>query len=184
MSGETARDGAASELRDQIAEALQMAFVALLGNHETSTTGPLTYETLADAVMAAPALRVRLDLLAEYENAITWNTSCLACSRTLDASIRDHDRAERAEAAIEQYHMLINKMRHGEHPFGGSAADSADILDAALDQAGTEDNEEPNQPVNWQAIVPEVLPAPMAYRLRPGERPRGETTIHLPGDDR
>jgi hypothetical protein len=102
MSGETARDGAARELRDQIAEALQMAFVALLGNHETSTTGPLTYETLADAVMAAPALRVRLDLLAEYENAITWNTSCLACSRTLDASIRDHDRAERAEAAIER----------------------------------------------------------------------------------
>jgi hypothetical protein len=157
------QDGAASELRDQIAEAI--------GSNMILRKSP---GQIADAVMAIVGSEVERfrKLSADIED----------IASVAIASWRQ--RAEQAEAALEQYHMLINKMRHGEYPFGGSAADSADILDAALDQAGTEDNEEPNQPVNWQAIVPEVLPAPMAYRLRPGERPRGETTIHLPGDDR
>jgi len=37
-------------------------------------------------------------LIAKYENAITWDTSCLSCAAVLDSSIRDHERAERAEA--------------------------------------------------------------------------------------
>jgi hypothetical protein len=36
--------------------------------------------------------------VGEYEGAISWGTSCLACSKVLDASIRDHERAEAAEA--------------------------------------------------------------------------------------
>jgi hypothetical protein len=136
------------ELRDQIAETLQMAFVALLGNHETSTTGPLTYEILADAALAAPALRVRLDLLAEYENAITWNTSCLACSRTLDTSIRDHDRAERAEAAIKRARDLAEELaglapgdEWGETVADTLAADVARSFLAALSPASGSEKE-------------------------------------------
>ncbi len=36
--------------------------------------------------------------LAELENAVTWETSCLSCSRVLDASAAERERAERAEA--------------------------------------------------------------------------------------
>jgi hypothetical protein len=38
--------------------------------------------------------------IAEYENAITWETSCTSCATVLDSSIKDHDRAERAEAKL------------------------------------------------------------------------------------
>jgi hypothetical protein len=40
--------------------------------------------------------------IAEYENAITWDTTCLNCSQLLDRSIFDHERAERAEAALRE----------------------------------------------------------------------------------
>ena len=38
--------------------------------------------------------------LAELENAVTWNTSCLSCARLLDSSIAEHERAERAEEKL------------------------------------------------------------------------------------
>ena len=38
--------------------------------------------------------------LAEHENAITWETSCLSCARVLDRSYAETCRAERAEAAL------------------------------------------------------------------------------------
>ena len=41
--------------------------------------------------------------LLELENALTWQTSCLACSRVLDSSIREHERAERAEASAKSW---------------------------------------------------------------------------------
>lgn len=43
------------------------------------------------------ALRARV---AEYENGISWNTSCTSCAKVLDSSYRDHARAEKAEQAI------------------------------------------------------------------------------------
>lgn len=38
--------------------------------------------------------------VAELENALNWQTSCLACAKMLDSSIADHDRAEAAEAQV------------------------------------------------------------------------------------
>lgn len=40
------------------------------------------------------------DRLAELENAIGWNTSCTSCARVLDSSIRETERAERAEEKL------------------------------------------------------------------------------------
>jgi hypothetical protein len=40
------------------------------------------------------------DKAAEYENAICWHTSCTSCARTLDSSIAEHDRADKAEAEL------------------------------------------------------------------------------------
>lgn len=40
--------------------------------------------------------------LAEYENAITWGTSCLSCARILDSAYAETVRAERAEAKLSR----------------------------------------------------------------------------------
>jgi len=53
---------------------------------------------LADAALAA--LKQELDALADYENRITWHTSCGSCARVLDSSIRETERAERAEGIL------------------------------------------------------------------------------------
>jgi hypothetical protein len=58
----------------------------------------------ADAVLAE--LKREMDALAEYENAITWLTTCLACARVLDSGIRETERAERAEAAHDAVRKL------------------------------------------------------------------------------
>jgi ribosomal protein L34E len=36
--------------------------------------------------------------VAHYENTITWGTTCHGCARILDSSIRETERAEKAEA--------------------------------------------------------------------------------------
>jgi hypothetical protein len=38
--------------------------------------------------------------VADYENGISWNTSCTSCARVLDSSYRDHARAEKAELVV------------------------------------------------------------------------------------
>lgn len=49
----------------------------------------------AAPVLAAELAELRARL-GEYENAVTWNTSCLSCAKVLDSSIAEHERAERA----------------------------------------------------------------------------------------
>jgi hypothetical protein len=40
--------------------------------------------------------------LAELENALNWGTSCTSCAAVLDSSIRETERAERAEERLAQ----------------------------------------------------------------------------------
>ncbi|MFI2761365.1 hypothetical protein ACH5A3_21225 [Streptomyces echinatus] len=40
--------------------------------------------------------------LADYENRITWHTTCAACARVLDSAIRETERRERAEATLRE----------------------------------------------------------------------------------
>lgn len=56
----------------------------------------------ADALLAQmPAVPAgAMARLAELENAINWGTSCTSCAAVLDSSIRDHERAERAEEKL------------------------------------------------------------------------------------
>lgn len=42
-------------------------------------------------------LRDGLARLAEYENTVTWMTTCTGCARVLDSCIQETERAERAE---------------------------------------------------------------------------------------
>ncbi|MFD1277336.1 hypothetical protein ACFQ51_52215, partial [Streptomyces kaempferi] len=38
--------------------------------------------------------------VADYEHRINWHTTCGSCARVLDSSIRETERAEKAEAAL------------------------------------------------------------------------------------
>jgi hypothetical protein len=57
--------------------------------------------SIIEAEMAA-----RDEKIADYENRIAWNTTCGQCAKVLDRSIKDYERAERAEAVIEQIRAL------------------------------------------------------------------------------
>jgi hypothetical protein len=45
----------------------------------------------------------------EYENAITWGVSCLACSTVLDSSYAETVRAEKAERRITRVHAIAEE---------------------------------------------------------------------------
>jgi NTP pyrophosphatase (non-canonical NTP hydrolase) len=46
------------------------------------------------------------DALAEYENAITWNTTCVSCAKLLDAAYAETIRAENAERVLADYCLV------------------------------------------------------------------------------
>lgn len=56
----------------------------------------------AHADAALTELQPELAALAEYENAITWQTDCLSCARVLDSSIRETERADRLADALRE----------------------------------------------------------------------------------
>jgi hypothetical protein len=94
---------------------------------------------VAAAVLAE--LKPELDRLAEYENRITWHTTCGSCARILDSSIldssiRETERAEQAEAAIERVRRLATLIRAGA-PWTANHDTLADHILAALDEPAT-----------------------------------------------
>ncbi len=77
----------------------------------------------ADFVLAE--LRTELASLAEYESTINWMTTCTSCARVLDSSIRETERAERAEAAIER----VRKATANSFMAGPNAVDVVRVAD-------------------------------------------------------
>jgi hypothetical protein len=55
--------------------------------------------------------------LREYDNTINWNTTCTSCAAVLDSSIRETERAERAESAADRVRAL-HQHRKARNPFG------------------------------------------------------------------
>jgi bacterioferritin-associated ferredoxin len=124
---------APAALRDQIAEML----AGHAGSRAFLTAEPgwdharAAWYAHADAVLRVPAIRDMQERTADYENRITWETNCGSCARILDASIREHERAERAEAALDRVRAIASDHLH-EHAAGTDPCAAA-ILDA-LDQ--------------------------------------------------
>lgn len=67
--------------------------------------------------------------LAEMENALTFDTTCLTCAQHLNASIQEYERAEKAEYALAEFERkvlageiggpVIRKPRITNHAFEG-----------------------------------------------------------------
>ena len=62
----------------------------------------------------------------EYENAITWGTSCLSCSRVLDSAYAETVRREQAEAKLAGIHAYCRT--HPERAGAGFPQMASDIL--------------------------------------------------------
>jgi hypothetical protein len=66
----------------------------------------------AQLITTDPEENERLrERIADYENRITWDTTCGNCARLLDASIKDYERAEEALArleAVKAAHSLLH----------------------------------------------------------------------------
>ncbi|TGZ14712.1 hypothetical protein DV517_61950 [Streptomyces sp. S816] len=86
---------------------LQQRIVAALATCQ----GETTWAAMATAVLAE--LQPELDRLADYENRITWETTCEFCARILDSSIRETERRERAEAAIARVRDVCDALADG-----------------------------------------------------------------------
>lgn len=100
MTEQTATE--ATDLRKRTAKSLatHAGSKAFLNNgYEWDHSRSIWYAH-ADAAIAA--VQPELDRLADYENRITWETSCGACARVLDSSIKETERAEKAEAALRE----------------------------------------------------------------------------------
>lgn len=77
--------------------------------------------TLAN--IALDALKSELDTLDRYENTMAWHTTCTSCARVLDSRIQETERAEHAEAALNQVRALYESWVHaGPPPLGASMA--------------------------------------------------------------
>ncbi|WP_225825635.1 hypothetical protein [Streptomyces naphthomycinicus] len=53
--------------------------------------------------------------VTDYENRITWHTTCGSCARILDSAIQETDRRERAEAAIARVREAVQWI-HRNYP--------------------------------------------------------------------
>jgi hypothetical protein len=88
-------------LRERIAEAV--------ANAECEQQ-PKCPQCIADAVLAVrdDELAAALVAVADYENRITWDTTCKNCATVLDGAYAETVRAEKAEAALARVRRLCD----------------------------------------------------------------------------
>lgn len=110
--------------------------------------------TLAN--IALDALKSELDTLDRYENTMAWHTTCTSCARVLDSRIQETERAERAEAALNQARALYESWVHaGPPPLGTSMARWWDKRLVELRAALQADGQQPapSEPADWQGVL-------------------------------
>lgn len=89
------------DLRQRYADTIS----AVLGKPNGSAyQGTLPAALLAVRDEEMETLRARL---LDYENTLSWETSCLNCAAILDASVKETERAETAEAEVESLRERI-----------------------------------------------------------------------------
>lgn len=93
-------------------------------------------KAVAEAILAE--LKPELASLAGYENTINWMTTCTSCAQVLDSSIRETERAVKAEAEVAAARKFAADLRDFCSPHG-VATGYADRLIEAMDRAKGEE---------------------------------------------
>jgi ParB-like chromosome segregation protein Spo0J len=96
-----------------------------MGSDEDDWDAHLAAAVLPVADAEQAELRARV---ADYENRITWHTTCGSCARILDSSIRETERAVRAEAALRRVRSVLEM----EAVVGRTALDYRGLILSAL----------------------------------------------------
>lgn len=139
----------ATDLRQRIAEALAREDVNWGYDHgfgldpQDSLDDPET-AAFVDAVHAA--FQPELDRLADYENRITWHTSCGSCARVLDSAIRETERAEQAENRLR----LAHQARRGKEQ-------QLDGIRRALCDVGAMRDDDPYSHADLEDVIRQAL---------------------------
>lgn len=89
----------------------------------------------------ADALRARV---RDYENAITWNVTCLNCSSLLDSGYRETARAEQAEQRLARIRDIATQWQN-EPTINTNYASIGAFLINALDQPSDPEGKRPDR---------------------------------------
>ncbi|WP_114906845.1 hypothetical protein [Ornithinimicrobium murale] len=96
------------------------------------TWAPILDEPAPELVAELESLRARV---AEYENAITWGTTCLNCSSVLDASFEQWRRADQAEHEAALWQAKYQNTEAQASVLAGDVRHAKDVLDSVRDLA-------------------------------------------------
>jgi hypothetical protein len=105
---------------------IDMGFLSLPAEVQQAAEGAaaanrVQRDTAAAKTLITGALLAELGRrLYEYENTITWNTSCTSCARTLDSAYAETVRREQAEAKLAAIGTALR-----EHYLAGITCDRA-----------------------------------------------------------
>lgn len=89
---------------------------------------PESHRDLADLAVRLAAAEAKI---SDYENCITWDTTCASCATHLDASYAEHCRAEIAEALIAQIREhTLDVISHSIDDFASASAKTKTMIAA------------------------------------------------------
>lgn len=120
---------------------LERAQDAIAFERERADNAEAKLAVFADGLAATIAAAVAVERnraeaaeaqLAAYENAITWDTSCLGCATILDSAIKETFRRETAEEKLAEAREILGNFLgqygHSEIPLFKVAIDLANSL--------------------------------------------------------
>jgi hypothetical protein len=106
-------DHLTSDQYDQLCDELEDA------REQLRLTDAMRQQNLDAAAAAVQRAEQAEAKVLDYENRITWHTTCGSCARVLDSSIRETERAVKAEAAVARARALANQWtKAGPPPLG------------------------------------------------------------------
>ncbi|MFR9794283.1 hypothetical protein ACL07V_37615 [Streptomyces sp. MB22_4] len=98
--------------------------------------------------------------VADYENRINWHTTCAGCARVLDSSIRETERAERAETARANAEAALRQVLATLYPIT-RAGDPTPLGYQAIHPIHPDDYQ------RWTAALDQAAPAAATQATEP-----------------
>jgi len=93
------------------------AVLDALADAQTQVAGLKTERAGWRSIAGVDEIEAERDVLraqvVDYENRIAWHTTCKQCATVLDAGIRDHERAEKAEERVAELEAETTERQWG-----------------------------------------------------------------------
>jgi hypothetical protein len=106
----TSETGTPGEFREALGRLVREVWVKWAGEQPNPKPSWLTGWEGLDEGQREVDMRIGEAVAARYENAITWNTSCLGCATLLDSCYDETCRREQAEAKLAAVRDLVRQL--------------------------------------------------------------------------